>query len=382
MNQPETDKKQGNSHLPGRQLRILVAPLDWGLGHATRCIPIIRELLAQGCSVWLAGEGNQEQLLKTEFPNLPFLPLKGYRIKYAKTKRGLIWQLIRQWPKMKKTIRSEHNWLQSMVAAHHFDGVISDNRYGLYHTGIPSIFITHQLHIKSPFGKWTEKIVQKRNYRFINKFTACWVPDNETTNSLAGELSHPSLLPAVPIHYIGLLSRFNKKKIAATISAERKNHLLILLSGPEPQRSILEGRIINEIVHYIGTTTLVRGLPGEGSLLPSTNMIKLYNHLPTDELAIAIAEAEIVISRSGYSSVMDLLVMQKRTILIPTPGQTEQEYLGAYLQENQLGLCVTQNNFNLTESLKLANEFAYKIQEPEDSNVLGKVISSFLQQLN
>jgi hypothetical protein len=153
MNQPGTDKKQGKP-------RILVAPLDWGLGHATRCIPIIRELLVQDCDVWLAGEGAQEQLLKNEFPELPFLDLPGYRIRYAKTKRGLLWKMIQQGPKMQQAIRYEHRWLKKAVKEHGFDAVISDNRYGLYHSSVPSFFITHQLTIKSPLGKWTEKILQ------------------------------------------------------------------------------------------------------------------------------------------------------------------------------------------------------------------------------
>ena len=151
MNQLQKQKIQGKP-------RILIAPLDWGLGHATRCIPIVRELLKQNCDVWLAGEGAQEHLLKTEFPELPFLQLPGYRIEYAKTARGLIWKMIQQGPKMRRAILYEHQWLKKMVAQHHLDGVISDNRFGLYHSAIPCIFITHQLRIKSTAGKWTEKL--------------------------------------------------------------------------------------------------------------------------------------------------------------------------------------------------------------------------------
>ena len=139
MNQVFREKVSGKT-------RILIAPLDWGLGHATRCIPIIRELMAQGCDVWLAGEGAQERLLKDEFPDLPFLQLPGYRIEYAKTKWGLIWKMILQGPKMRRAIQYEHRWLKKMVKQYHFDAVISDNRFGLYHKTTPCIFITHQLH--------------------------------------------------------------------------------------------------------------------------------------------------------------------------------------------------------------------------------------------
>ena len=368
MNQPFSEKNGGKP-------RILVAPLDWGLGHATRCIPIVRELLAQGCDVWLAGEGAQEQLLKTEFPDLPFLELPGYRIHYAKTAKGLIWKMIQQGPKLRRAILYEHQWLKKMVAQHHIDAVISDNRYGLYHSAVPCIFITHQLLIKSSAGKWTEKILQKRNYKYINRFTECWVPDIKGENNLAGELSHPQLKPAIPVHYIGLLSRFEKKE-----RAEKKEHLLIVLSGPEPQRSMLEEKIIKDIGHYNHTATIVRGLPGSASLIPSTGMIQFYNHLPADELNDAIQEAQYIISRSGYSTVMDIMTLQKKSILIPTPGQTEQEYLGRSLMEKRIAVCTEQKGFSLEKALTVAGKFNYQLPVVANHSVLAKNIKRFLSQ--
>ncbi len=368
MNQLFSEKTAGKP-------RILLVPLDWGLGHATRCIPIIRELLSQGCQVWLAGEGAQEQLLKTEFPNLPFLPLPGYRIHYAKTRRGLIWKMIQQGPKMRRAIQYEHRWLKKAVKEHGFDAVISDNRYGLYHSRVPCIFITHQLTIKTSAGKWTEKILQKRNYKYINKFTACWVPDAESEKNLAGKLSHPVIKPAVPVHYIGSLSRFEKKQVA-----EKKNHLLVILSGPEPQRTMLEERIINDISHYNGTATIVRGLPGSASLIPSTNMIKFYNHLPATDLNIEMQEAEYVIGRSGYSTIMDIIALQKKSILISTPGQTEQEYLGKSLLEKGIAFCCAQKDFSLSMALTAAANYDYKIPLIAADASLVNTIKLFLHQ--
>ena len=360
--------------------RILVAPLDWGLGHATRCIPIIRELLAQGCDVWLAGEGAQAILLKAEFPELPFLELPGYKIHYAKTAKGLIWKMIQQGPKMRRAILYEHLWLKKMVAHYHIDAVISDNRYGLYHSDVPCIFITHQLTIKSSAGKWTEKILQKRNYKYINRFTVCWVPDIEEENNLAGELSHPFIKPVIPVHYIGLLSRFEKKEPFDKLRMQKKKHLLIILSGPEPQRSILEEKIISGISHYDNTATIVRGLPGSASLIPSTNMIKFYNHLPAAELNIEMQEAEYVISRSGYSTVMDLMALQKKSILIPTPGQTEQEYLSKYLMEKGIAISISQKDFSLSNALAAATEYNYQIPLIPADATLKETIEKFLHQ--
>jgi uncharacterized protein (TIGR00661 family) len=355
--------------------RILVAPLDWGLGHATRCIPIIQELLGQGCEVLLAGEGAQQELLKKEFPGLIFLELPGYRIKYAKTKWGLIWKMIAQGPKMKRAIQYEHKWLKKVTDEYKIGAVISDNRYGLWHSNLPSVFITHQLQIKTDIGKWAVNLLQKRNYSYINKFTACWVPDSATENNLSGELSHPEKMPVIPVSYIGCLSRFIKKDIA-----EIKKHLLVLLSGPEPQRSILEEKIINEISHYNGTAVVVRGLPGSETIIPSTGMIKFYNHLSADELNDEMLKAEYVISRSGYSTVMDIAALQKKSILIPTLGQTEQEYLRKYLMEKKFAVTVNQHEFNLSAALKTAEGFAFTFFEAGQNNQLKERITSFLHQ--
>lgn len=359
------------------KLRILVAPLDWGLGHATRCIPIIRELLAQGCEVFLAGEGAQEVLLKNEFPELPFLSLPGYRIRYARTKNGLIWKMIQQGPKIRRAILYEHQWLKKMVVLHHLDAVISDNRYGLYHDKIPCVFITHQLLIKSAAGKWTEKILQKKNYKYINRFTECWVPDIEEANNWSGDLSHPFNKPLVPLHYIGLLSRFSKPP---ALPDEKKDHLLILLSGPEPQRSMLEEKLIHDASQFNGTAVIVRGLPGHASFLPSTGMINVFNHLPAEALQKQIEEAEYVISRSGYSTVMDLAALQKKSILIPTPGQTEQEYLGQWLEKKQFGISFSQREFSLTTALEKAGRFPYKFYDTNSVQNLKKTIERFLYQ--
>ncbi len=356
--------------------RILVAPLDWGLGHATRCIPIIRELMVQGAEPWLAGEGAQKELLSAEFPHLPFLDLPGYRIKYAKTARGLAWKMIGQLSKMRKAIREEHQWLKKKNKEIGFDAVISDNRYGLYNEKISSVIITHQLRVKSPWGKWTEEILQKRNYNYINRFTECWVPDKEGTDSLAGALSHPVNKPGIPVHYIGWLSRFMKKNIAV-----KPGQLMIILSGPEPQRTLLENKLIDGISHYSGHADILRGLPGNSSLIPSTNMIFFYNHLPSNEAGIKMEEAEYIIARSGYSSIMDALKLQKKCIFIPTPGQTEQEWLARSLKEKGVALSISQDKFSLSETLEEAKNFSFHLPAFDNTDELKKNVRRFLSAM-
>lgn len=372
-------KFSGNKHLVEKQAgrpRILVAPLDWGLGHATRCIPVIYELQRQNAEVWLAGENAQERLLRDEFPSLPFLSLKGYRVKYSRSASGfrkaLFWQLPRIW----QAIRQENKWLKEAVSEYELDAVISDNRFGLSHPTIPCIFITHQLHVKSPFGKWTENRIRHTNYRFINKFSACWVPDVQDTNNLAGELSHPSVLPRIPVFYTGILSRLQSQNQVA-----QKNHLFISLSGPEPQRTVWENKIISEIAHYQGTATIVRGLPQSDKLIPSTNDIHFFNHLPASLYSQEMEKAEWVISRSGYSTVMDIARLGKKAILVPTSGQPEQEYLGKYLSEKGFAPALTQDGFSVSKALKLANDFNYQPLENTSATGLPEAIESLLSRI-
>lgn len=355
------------------KLRILVAPLDWGLGHTTRCFPIIRQLIQAGHEVLLAGNKSQKILFELEFPSLQILSLNGYGIRYSAKKGGLKWKMFFQLPKLRKNIRYEHMWLKEVQAKNNFDLVISDNRYGLYHSSLPSIFITHQLRIKTPLGRWAENWLQTINYRYINHFSECWVPDFENENQLAGELSHPQSLPEIPVRYLGALTRFQQKSIPVI-----KDHLLIIISGPEPQRTIFEKKIIQDIAHYNGTATVVRGLPATGSIIPSTNMLKFHNHLSSADLENEIATSEFVISRSGYSTIMDLITMQKKSILVPTPGQTEQEYLGKFLMDKRIVFSMKQHEFTLNEALRKASIFDYSLPIIDNNIDFNQLVEAFM----
>lgn len=357
--------------------RILVAPLDWGLGHATRCIPVIRELRQQGADVWMAAEKAQAAILKEAFPDLPLLPLFGYQVEYARTRTGLAWKMITQTPRLLHTISEEKRWLKKTINEYHFDAVISDNRYGLHHPSLPCIFITHQLWIETPFGERAGRLLQRLNYRYINRFSQCWVPDDAGKQNLAGRLSHPEKMPAVPVTFTGPLTRLDNLTIPTI-----KNHLLILLSGPEPQRSILEEKMIGELAQYNGTATMVRGLPGNAGLLPSTNQLHFYNHLPAAQLNEEIHKADIIICRSGYSSIMDLIRMQKKLILVPTPGQTEQEYLGHLHQEMKTAICISQSSFSLANALQAAAVFPFQPFPGSGSGSLSAAIQQLLASLS
>lgn len=331
--------------------RVLVAPLDWGLGHATRCIPVINRLLLSGCTVLVAAEGSIKSLLQREFPQLEFLPLKGYNISYSRKKWWLPVKMLLQMPNIFRSIRHENKWLKQTVAENKIDIVISDNRFGLYCSGAYCIYITHQQLIKTG-NKHTEQRLQKLHYRYINRYNECWVPDNEKENILAGELSHSLRMPKIKTTYIGPLSRFEKRE------EEKIYDLLIMLSGPEPQRSLLEEKLLQQLKNYSGYVLMVRGKPGDASFITAPHeKIKIENHLPSTELNKAMNQSCLVICRSGYSSIMDLAALQQRAILIPTPGQTEQEYLAKWLMEKKMFYAVEQKDFLLEDALKESADF-------------------------
>jgi UDP-N-acetylglucosamine transferase subunit ALG13 len=330
-------------------------------------------LLAEGAEVFLAGEGQTATLLHTEFPDLPVLPLKGYRVQYAAGRWELMGKLLLQIPKIIDAMDEEHNWLQGAVVEHGFHGIISDNRYGLYSDTVPSVIITHQLLVKSGGGEWIDRQLQKLHYGYIQSFSECWVPDAAEGASLGGELSHPTALPTVPTHYIGPLSRFGPPHATAP------RHLLIMLSGPEPQRTLLEESVCEQLRSYADPVVLVRGLPGSTDNIFIASNVTVFNHLPAVDLEKAIREAHHVVARTGYSTVMDLMRLQKRSILIPTPGQTEQEYLGQHLMKESLAPCLSQEKFRLLPALDLATTFAYRLPEASSDAVLKLTIKRFLQ---
>lgn len=329
-------------------MKVLVAPLDWGLGHATRCVPLVQSMLQLGWKVTLAGEGPSLSILTKEFPDLPTLPLKGYCIKYPKKGFWLIPNLLLQVPKIARTIRSERKWLESAQKEHQWDLIISDNRYGLSISSTKCIFITHQLWVLSGWGNRIDKILNTRLHSWIKSFDQCWIPDEEKDGGIAGLLSHPpipySLFP-IPSKYIGPLSRL-------TPNGEKEGEkILILLSGPEPQRSLLEEKIIEQIKNIDEHFLLVRGLPTGTHQPKNTSNIEFVNHLSSADLSAALAKAKLVICRSGYSSVMDLIRFKKRAVLIPTPGQTEQLYLAQLMEERNWFVVEQQANLQLNTAI-------------------------------
>jgi uncharacterized protein (TIGR00661 family) len=353
----------------------LVIPLDWGLGHATRCIPLIKELLACGCEVIIAAEGATQSLLQHEFQQLRFMSLKGYRVKYSKKKQWLPLKIFTQIPLILWAIYNEHQWQKKIVKKYSIDAIIADNRFGLFNADIPTVYITHQLLIKTN-NSFTEQILQKLHFWFIKKYSYCWVPDFEGKNNIAGKLSHVEKQPS-NISYLGGLSRFEKSD-----NIEKKNDLLILISGPEPQRSIFEDLMITQLENFSGKTLLIRGLPGiaDGQDLLTNPNLTIKNHLTSQELNKAIQQSALVISRSGYTTIMDLIKLGQKAILVATPGQTEQEFLAVHLMQQHIFYATEQQGFNLTAAIKAAAGFPFSIPD-FDMELYRKTVRQFVQSL-
>jgi uncharacterized protein (TIGR00661 family) len=350
--------------------RVVVAPLDWGLGHATRCIPVITELLKRGCEVWVASSGPALRLLQQEFPQLNYVELVSYRASYAR-RLPLMIAVFFQIPKFLKAIRSEHHQLDRIIREHNIELVISDNRYGCWSAKVTSVFITHQINILMPKGLgWLQPLVNYVNHRLIKKFDACWVPDVEGEANLTGELSKPGLSN---ITYIGLLSRFT-----ATSNVRTMHDIVVVLSGPEQQRSQIESILLTQLVDWQGSVIFVRGVVEDRVCWKKEGNMSIVNYLSSIQLEEVILNAEIVIARSGYSTVMDLVRLGKKAILIPTPGQTEQEYLAARL--HGMGLCVSmeQKQVNVKFAIQQAKGRIGFVNIETGNRLLEKAIHEML----
>lgn len=323
--------------------KILVAPLNWGLGHATRCIPLIRALQVRGARVFLASDGVALRLLQHEFPELPAFELPSYNIKYAAKGRFFKLKMILDSPKVFGAMAKERRALETLVEENDIDGLISDNRMGAISRSIPSVFISHQLNVLSGSTTWFSS---KMHQQIIQKFNECWVPDFEQEPNLTGRLGHLKN-PRFPIHYIGPLSRFEKEELP------KKYPLMVLLSGPEPQRTLLEKKLLKEMQAFPGEVLFVQGKIEEQQKRDLINtekgQIELVNFMQSKELETALNSSELVLSRSGYTTVMDLAKLGKKAFFIPTPGQYEQIYLAERLQaQNWVPFC-RQEEFRLAE---------------------------------
>lgn len=323
--------------------KILVAPLNWGLGHASRCIPIIYALKDCNFIPVIASDGASLQLLKKEFPNDIFETLPDYNIQYSERGEDFRFKIFKQLPKLFFAIRKEKKILEKILEKHAISGIISDNRPGIFSSKMPSVYMTHQVNVLSGNTSW---ISSKFHQYFIKKYLECWVPDVSEGVNLSGKLSHENS-DLKNIKFIGPLTRFKKRNLA------KKHDLLVVLSGPEPQRTLLEEKLRIELAEFKGSVVLVKGLVEKEQKITTQNNFTFYNYMEADELEIAIQESNYIICRSGYSSIMDLTFLRAKAFLIPTPGQFEQEYLAKKLKKEGSVPSCSQDKFTLDKLQKI-----------------------------
>jgi uncharacterized protein (TIGR00661 family) len=352
---------------------VLVTPLDWGLGHATRCVPIINELLKRDCKVYIGGCGDSLELLKREFPSVNFVQLPAYRPVYPSS-GSMVVKMLTQLPKFLSTIKREHAAVEKIVKSSAIDLIISDNRYGCWSSAIPSVFITHQTNVSLPKQLiWLTGMVRKLNLSLIRKFSICWIPDYPDGRSLAGKLRlvREKNNRLIRIKYIGVLSRFSQPK-----ARENLYDIVCVLSGPEPQRGALEKIVIDGLTRSGLRYFVVRGIVGQQSgSLPTHNQV---NFLKGSDLQVVIEQSECVLARSGYSTIMDLATLGKKAIFVPTPGQTEQEYLAARLKAKGIAFYVEQKNFDIKEAWTRSKSFTGFNQFPGDAHLLTEALDELV----
>ena len=346
MNQTESSKK-----------KIIVAPLNWGLGHATRCVPIISALIDNNFEPIIASDGSALILLQKEFPQLKSYQLPSYNIEFTKGKR-LKFKLFLNIPRFLITAIKEREVTKDIISKENVSGIISDNRFGVRDIKIPSVYITHQLNVLS--GN-TTSITSRFHQKIISKFDECWVPDSINKPRLSGDLSRLKM-KGLKVKFIGTISRFKRK------STINKYDLLVVLSGPEPQRSILEKKLLVQLKDYNKKVLFVRGVISNDQVPYRNEKLEVVNYMLTEKLKQVICESEVVLSRSGYSTIMDLNQLEKKAFFIPTPGQFEQEYLAKRMDELNIAPFADQDNFELSMIEKLKSYKGFEKTEDDFLN--------------
>ncbi len=345
--------------------RVLYCVLDWGLGHAARSIPVIEELLLQRHEVVLAANGHALAYLREQFPALKSYELPAYNPVYPKGSH-MVWAMAGQLPKFTATINREQKETERLVKEENIDCVVSDNRYGCYSKKVKSVFITHQVHLLMP-ARWMEWGMNALNRKLLGKYSECWIPAND-------EQLIPSLLQGrerLNTRFIGYLSRLKP------MALPKKYKVLAICSGPEPQRSIFERMVSAKLQDAAYPNKVVRGVVNhEQKIFRSENNTTIINHLNSEEMNRAIAESELVISRSGYSTVMDLMRLGSKAVFVPTPGQTEQEYLARVLKEKQIAYSIAQNEFSFEKALKESEHYTGFQNLMENSLLLKRAVET------
>jgi hypothetical protein len=350
-------------------MKIFVGILNWGLGHATRSVPIIRALLTRNAEVHIGSDGLALTLLRQEFPHIRCIELPSYNIRYSRYAWQMPVTLLLQVPGMYAVMKEEHRLMQNLSGSERYDLIISDNRYGIYHPEHHSVWLGHQLSM-ARVGIWTflSPLFDLLHHRLLHSFSGWWVPDLPGS-VLSGSLSHTHL----PVNYVGLLSRFRPD----VDPPETIYPIVVLLSGPEPQRSLLEEKIRKQLPALPVRSLLIRGVNGTS---------RIHSRAGYDEADFAdknmlnrfLRFASLVVCRSGYSTIMDLCCLGKKALFIPTPGQPEQEYLARRFASQGVALMQKQHRIDLGDAWNQLDRIS-GFDVPPQQAYLDQVLDQFMK---
>jgi len=332
-------------------MRIIYGVCSWGLGHATRSLPVIRKLTKEDNEVTIISNGRSLELLKKELGEvIEYFDIPDYPMLISENSRQFMAKSVVYWPTFISRMESGLQKLKKILENKKYDRIISDARYDMYSRKIPSFFISHQIRIMNPLRiKMFERGSEIFNLFFFKRFCGVIVPDYKEDN-LSGDLSHNlRRIDENKLHYVGILSDFNKKKMKKDID------YLISISGPEPQRTMLEEKILPQIDDLKGTIVITLGKTENKDKFSRKN-IETYSFLTKEKREEFLNRAKLVVSRSGYSTILDLAVIGTKALMTPTPGQIEQEYLGQYHNKKGTFFSINQNNLNLKRDVEIAKK--------------------------
>jgi len=322
-------------------VKLFFPVLNWGLGHASRSLPLIKKYLDHGHEVVCASDGEALTMLRKELPGQMVLQLPGYEILYGS--RYMPFNMLKHGPGMLRTIRTEHELTKAIVERQHIDCIVSDNRYGCYHPKVPSALITHQLQVFTG-QKLLDVYIRRQIRSWYKNFSEIWIPDEAPPGNITGELSGMETYP-IPKYYLGVISELKASP------AQGKYKAVAVISGPEPQRTHFEQIVTKQLSAIEGEFAIVRGKPDVEEPVKQEGNLTIFPYCTRAELSVLLSQTEVVIARSGYTTLMDLARTGHKAILCPTPGQYEQIYLADRLANLNQCIYERQENLHLAKSL-------------------------------
>jgi len=359
--------------------KIFISLLDWGLGHACRVLPVIRKFNDEGYSVYIASSGRAKELLKRELTDCHFVDFPRYPVRYPRTRFFVTRFMLVIFPAMLITMWREHYHLKKLQKIYNFDLIISDNRFYAWHKNVPSFLISHQLRYKLPWPiNNFEWLPEYFNYFFFRRYDKIIIPDNHEPESYTGQLSHKlRFLNPDGLYYAGILTSLVPEDEQITEIID----YLIIISGPEPQRSKFEQIIFKQVNQLKGNVVVALGLPEKNYKIRQGNAV-FYTFMDRQQMSRYMQMARFIIGRPGYTSVMEMIELNKRGVFIPTPGQVEQVYLARYFE--QQGWChfVTQEKMNLAEAVTVGEKYpGFPLNESSSENNVDKLFSNIFNRI-